>query len=234
MTQLNMEYLKNKALQLVRNYLPKNIIDKFEDPNNRLIIAITFLQYDYRDLAYNLFSTIACEGPKENPNHQFAYVRSLIEMAEIDADRSFFQKAEAAISLALEALPDSMNYMVSRVHIEVYLTHYQFQLGKKEEAMKRISLLCQREINKFHSYTSNEAYSLVGPGLCYSIHQWALFFVQEGFWEEAVKKIKELIAYTPSIQKMLWEEAQGFERENELKKAFYCYERALNYAQTNE
>lgn len=221
--------LKNEAQELVGHRLPKETFYDFTHPNNRLLVGVTCLRAGYVDVAYNLFDSIVREGPKENPNHHFAYVRSLVEMAEIDAERGRFDRAEASMAEALKEYPESMGYMMSRVHLEVYLSYYQYHAGKKEEALACIHSICEREKARFNGMPRHDAVSLVSPGLCYAIHQWALFYAVEGDWEQAVDKFKEMLPYAGSTDPAAIQEAEALLAKGEAEQAFYRYVEAVRY-----
>jgi tetratricopeptide (TPR) repeat protein len=217
---VSLEALKEEAWEWVGHRLPKQTFDDFAHPNNRLLVGVTCLRAGYVETAYALFASIAAEGPKENPNHHFAYVRSLVEMAEIDAERDRFGEAARLMSEALEAYPESMGYMMSRVHLEVYLAYYLFQCGEKESAFEKIAALCERERKRFVEMPRHDAVALVGPGLCYALHQWALFFAMEDRWEEAFAKAKEMIPFASLTYEEGVREAEMLLARGEAKEAF--------------
>lgn len=225
----SLESLKQEAQQLIGHRLPKETFSDFAHPNNRMLAGVTCLHSGYIDLAYQLFATIVEEGPKENPNHHFAYVRSMVEMAEIDAERKQFSRAAEYMQQALASYPESMGYMMSRVHLEVYLAYYLFQAGKKEEAIRQIKTICDREIKKFQELPIHDAQSLVGPGLCYAIHQWSLFYAMEEEWELAVAKFKEMLPYAVATDSNAIREAEEFLARGKGKQAFSRYEEAVRY-----
>ncbi|MBA4493586.1 hypothetical protein ACFO25_04230 [Paenactinomyces guangxiensis] len=225
----SIESLKEETRQLVGHQLPKETFYDFTHPNNRMLVAVTSLRAGYADVAYKLFQTIAEEGPKENANHHFAYVRSLIEMAEMDAQAGRFSQAETLMEQALEAYPESMGYMMSRVHLEVYLAYYKFYAGKKEEAMKQIESICKREQQKFEALPEHDAKSLIGPGLCYAIHQYALFYAVDGAWIQAVNKMKEMLPYAPAIDPAAVQEAERLLAGEKAEEAFNRYTEAICY-----
>jgi tetratricopeptide (TPR) repeat protein len=187
--------LQQQAQQLVGAYLPQEVFAHFSDPNHRMLVAMTCLRAGDTDVAYPLFATIAQEGPKENANHHFAYVRSLVEIAEIDAGRGKYQQAADAMVEALAAYPESLEYMMSRIHLEVYLTYYLYQAGYQQQAREQIADICQREQERFAKLPLQEAQSCIGPGLCYAIHQWALFDAMEGNWQKAVEQGKKMLSF---------------------------------------
>ncbi|SEN71088.1 tetratricopeptide repeat protein [Lihuaxuella thermophila] len=221
--------LKNTAWELVGYRLPKETFNDFSHPNNRLLIGVTCLRAGYADVAYQLFDSVAGEGPKENPNHHFAYVRSLVEMAEIDAERGQFERAEELMKEALKEYPESMGYMMSRVHLEVYLAYYQYHAGKKEAAHAYIQSICEREKERFAGMPRHDAVSLVGPGLCYAIHQWALFYAVEGDWARAVDKFKEMLPYAAASDAAGIQEADALLADGDAEQAFYRYVEAVRY-----
>jgi tetratricopeptide (TPR) repeat protein len=184
------------------------------------LIAIHCLRANNIDIALRLLQSIAIEGPKENRNHHFAYVRSLVEMAEIVASRGEFTQAEQWISTALLHFPESMNYMMSRIHLQVYMAYYQFQAGKKEAAMIQMANICQQAKERFTSMLREDAYSLVTPGLSYAYHQWALFYAAEGEWEQAFVKYKEWFPYAVDIDEQKLTKAEWLLHNQGAEKAF--------------
>jgi tetratricopeptide (TPR) repeat protein len=205
---------------MVGYQLPKDTFVNFENTPTRMLVGVTCLRSGFVDLAYQVFASIVEEGPQENANRQFAYVRSLIEMAELDAERGNFAQAEQKMTEALSQYPSSMGYMMSRVHLEIYLSYYQFQSGKRDEALQRIASIVDREKQRFTEMPQQDALSLVSPGLCYAIHQWALFYADEGDWEEAFLKFKEMRPYCIEINEQGWEEAEALFAKGEKEQAF--------------
>ncbi|TCS97038.1 hypothetical protein [Hazenella coriacea] len=226
---MHMETLKQESEQLVGHRLPKETFMDFTHPNNRMLVGVTCLRAGFVDVAYHLFSSIAQEGPKENPNHQFAFVRSLVEMAEIDAERENFSLAAESMKRALEEFPESMSYMMSRVHLEVYLTYYLYLSGEKEVGMQRIQEIVEREKQQFVELPRKDAVSLIGPGLCYAIHQWSLFLALEGEWELAIDQFKEMVPYTVNIDSEKWDEAERIRQVGTAEEAYHAYVSAVQY-----
>src|SRR5699024_5404449 len=108
----HLDQLKEAAREQVAHLLPNDIFAEFDQLNSRLLIAVTLLQRGIKELAYQLFETIAANGPDENENRHFAYVRSLAEMAEMDAEQGDFAEAEEKMATALAQFPSSMEYMM--------------------------------------------------------------------------------------------------------------------------
>ncbi|GGE08128.1 hypothetical protein GCM10011571_06720 [Marinithermofilum abyssi] len=228
MTQL--DQLKSEAATRVSHLLPNQTFQQFEDLNTRMLIAVTCMHHGHKELAYKLFATIAEAGPQENENRHFAYVRSLAEMAEIEAERGDFADAEVHMAEALREYPESMNYMMSRVHLEVYLTYYRFQAGKKEEAFRELRSIIERETRRFHAADSPEdGRNLVGPGLCYAIHQLALFHAEEGNWERAVKTFQEMRPFANEIDPDKWDEAASLTEQGRWEDAFHLLTSSVSY-----
>lgn len=222
--------LKQRAEEKTAHLLPNHTFRQFEDPNTRLLVAVTCMRVGDKDLAYELFATVAAEGPQENANHHFAYVRSLAEMAEIDAERGDFVRAEQHMSEALASFPESMGYMMSRVHLEVYLTYYRFQLGRQEEAIDQLKNLIERERNRFAELPPEDGQHLVGPGLCYAIHQLALFHTERNEWSEAVRVFREVRSYAPEIDEQMWLQADLSAERGDFQAALEQYVAATHYA----
>jgi tetratricopeptide (TPR) repeat protein len=221
--------LLQEAYDLVGQRLPKETFRDAEHPNNRLLIGVTCLRVGAVNVAYRLFESIAQEGPKENANHHFAYVRSLVEMAEIDAENERYSQAAEHMATALAEYPESMGYMMSRVHLEVYLTYYQYQAGRKDEALSGIAALCAREEQAFREMELRDAKALVGPGLCYALHQWALFYAMEGEWDRAYEKAKSMIPYATSVDEAGVEQAERLHREGNGEAAMNRLIEAVRY-----
>jgi tetratricopeptide (TPR) repeat protein len=222
--------LKQRAEAKTAHLLPNHTFQQYDDPNTRLLVAVTCMRVGDKDLAYELFATVAAEGPQENANHHFAYVRSLVEMAEIDAERGDFALAEQHMSEALAAYPESMGYMMSRVHLEVYLTYYRFQLGRQEEAIGQLKTLIERERRRFTELPQADGPHLVGPGLCYAIHQLALFYAERNDWPEAVRVFREVRSYAWEIDEGAWQEADRLAERGDWQAALEQYVSATNYA----
>ncbi|MFC7442953.1 hypothetical protein [Laceyella putida] len=218
-----------EAYELVGQRLPKETFLEVDHPNNRVLIAVTCLRAGAAHLAYRLFESVAQEGPKENANHHFAYVRSLVEMAEIDAEHGRYQRAAEHMSVALAEYPESMGYMMSRVHLEAYLAYYQYQAGMKGEALKGIAALCAREAQAFNELPPHDARALVGPGLCYALHQWALFYAMEGEWDQAYEKAKTMIPYASFVDEAGVEEAERLRSQGNGEAAFTVLTEAIRY-----
>lgn len=222
----NLTSIKEESRNLVGYKLSKSLFEEFKNPNNRLIIGVTCLKDGHKKQAVKLLQSIVEEGPKEHKDHHFAYVRSLVEMAELRAEEGDFLEAEENMRLALEYFPNTMGYMMSRIHLEVYLSYYCFCAGKEEVAYQEIATICEREQEKFRDYPIEDAYELVGPGLRYAIHQWSLFFAQNGEWKKAVEKIKEAFRFMAdtTLDRV---EAQRLEKQSKWEQAFYSYEEAV-------
>lgn len=228
-SEVSVDALRQEATLAVGHCLPKEMWDQFHHLNDRLLIGITCLRKGFTDLAYRLFSGIAEAGPQENANQHFAYIRSLIELAELDAGEKRFHDAAVKMRTALLGYPDSMGYLMSKVHLEVYLTYYLFESGETAEAFSQIAELCLREKLKFGQYPREDALGLVSPGLCYAIHQWALFFAQQLDWQQAVGKFKEMEPYVATIDPAKANQAQGYEQQQLYEEAFAMYEQAYSY-----
>lgn len=203
-----MEALKKAARERVSHLLPNTTFHDFDDLNARMLIAVTLLQRGEKELAYRLFETIASHGPQENENQHFAYVRSLVELAELDAERERFTQAEARMAEGLAQFPESMNYMMSRTHLHVYLTYYRYRLGKREEAHHQLEELIRQEEERFRALPQEDGINLVGPGLCYAIHQHSLFFVEEEKWQQAVETFRRMRQFANYTDEVGWKEAE--------------------------
>ncbi|PTX64246.1 hypothetical protein C8P63_10328 [Melghirimyces profundicolus] len=225
----HLDELKEAARERVAHLLPNHIFDEFDQLNSRMLIAVTLLQRGEKDLAYPLFESIAAEGPDENENRHFAFVRSLVEMAEMDAEREAFQSAEEKMKRALEHYPESMGYMMSRVHLEVYLAYYRFRLGKKEEAHRELEEIIRREEGRFRELGEEDGRNLVGPGLCYALHQLALFHGEEGDWKRAAETFHRLKDFASTVDHQGWTEAEGWMEKGDWEKAFHRMEESVTY-----
>lgn len=226
---MHIETLKHESEQLVGHRLPKETFMDFAHPNNRMLVGVTCLRAGYVDVAYDLFSSIAQEGPKPNPNHHFAFVRSLVEMAEIDAERENFTLAAEWMKQALDEFPESMSYMMSRVHLEVYFGYYLYQSGEKEAGLTQIQQVVEREKQRFGELPRKDAVSLVGPGLCYAIHQWSLFHALEEDWEQAIDQFKEMIPFATKIDSLKLDEAEKMRQKGLVEESYYAYVEAVQY-----
>ncbi|MFC4076263.1 hypothetical protein [Salinithrix halophila] len=215
-----LDELKEAAREKVAHLLPNHIFSEFDQLNSRMLIAVTLMQRGEKALAYPLFETIAANGPDDNENRHFAYVRSLVEMAEMDAAEERFAEAERKMEDALSAYPDSMGYMMSRFHLEVYLCYYRYRLGRKEEAERELEGLIRREEDRFAGYTEEDGRNLVGPGLCYAIHQLALFQAEEREWEKAVSTFRRLQPFASSVDEEGWRKAEHLVDEGAWEEAF--------------
>jgi hypothetical protein len=60
--------LREETRELVGHRMPKEMFLDFGHPNNRLLVGVTCLRVGYADMAYDLFRTIAKEGPKSSPD----------------------------------------------------------------------------------------------------------------------------------------------------------------------
>ncbi|SDX06484.1 hypothetical protein SAMN05444487_109133 [Marininema mesophilum] len=221
--------LKEAALEKVAHILPNTIFQEFDQPNSRMLIAVTLMNRGEKELAYQLFESIAAYGPDENENRHFAYVRSLIEMAEMDAEKERFVKAEAYMMKALAEFPDSMGYMMSRTHLEVYHSYYLFKLGKKEAAHRELEKLILREGARFASLPQEDGQNLVGPALCYAIHQLALFHAEEGDWEGAATSFERLLPYVIWVDEEGWNEGDRMMKEGKKDVGFQRMVEAVTY-----
>jgi tetratricopeptide (TPR) repeat protein len=212
--------LREKARERVAHLLPNTTFDEFDDANTRMLVAITLLQRGEKELAAELFETIAAEGPQENENRHFAYVRSLVELAELDAEQEQFGEAESRMEEALNHFPESMSYMMSRSHLEVYLIYYRYRLGKRDQAHEDLLQWIRGQEARFQEMSPEDGRNLVGPGLCYGIHQQSLFYVEEGDWQRAVESFLRLRAYANHIDETGWEEAERLMEENRWEEAY--------------
>lgn len=224
-----MEALKERARERVAHLLPNTTFHEFDDLNVRMLIAVTLLQRGEKELAYRLFETIAAEGPQENENRHFAYVRSLVEMAELDAERERFTEAEERMEEGLAQFPESMNYMMSRPHLEVYLIYYRYRLGKHETAHRELQDWIRREEERFCEMPPEDGRNLVGPGLCYAIHQQSLFFVEEGEWRRAVESFQRLREYANHVDEAGWEESERLVSEERWEEAYHRLVDSISY-----
>jgi tetratricopeptide (TPR) repeat protein len=221
--------LQTQSQQLVGVYVPKETFSHFSHPNNRMLVAVTCLRTGYTDIAYLLFETIVQEGPKQNANHHFAYVRSLVEMAEIDAERGKYEQAADTMAEALAEYPEALGYMMSRIHLEVYITYYLYQAGYQEQAREQLALICQREQKRFAELPLPDAQSWIGPGLCYAIHQWALFDAMEGNWQKAVERVKEMLPFAAATDVVGLRTADEMLAEGRVEQAFTQLIDAIQY-----
>ncbi|MBA4544466.1 hypothetical protein H1164_16655 [Thermoactinomyces daqus] len=229
MNQIVMEELKREAEAAVKHRLPRDTFLDFAHPNNRLLVGVTCLRAGLPDLAYKLFQSIAEEGPNENPNQHFAYVRSLVEMAELDAEAQRFNQAAEKMKEALAQYPETMGYMMSRVHLEVYLAYYLYQAGQKQEAVEKIAGIAGREREKFATMPQHDAVALVGPGLCYALHQWALFYAMEENWEQAAQKAAEMVPFAERVDESGLKEAKQLLERGRAEDAFRRTIDSINY-----
>ncbi|PTM59813.1 hypothetical protein [Desmospora activa] len=214
------ETLKEAARVRVAHLLPNTTFQDFDDLNARMLIAVTLLQRGEKELAYELFATIASQGPQENENRHFAYVRSLVEMAELDAEWERFAEAEARMAEGVAQFPESMNYMMSRTHLQVYLSYYRYRLGRQEEAHQQLEELIQQEEERFRELPPADGSNLVGPGLCYALHQRSLFFVEEGEWQQAVETFRRLRGYASYTDEDGWKEAESLAEAGKWEAAY--------------
>lgn len=225
-----LQQLKDEAYELVGRTLPNDTFLYFDhELTTRMLVAVSCMRVGAKDLAYRLFATNAQAGPQENANQHFAYVRSLVEMAEIDAERGLYALAEEEMAEALEQYPDSMSYMMSKVHLEIYLQYYRFQAGKHLLAYQRLRELIDREKEKFSSHPPEDAVALVGPGICYAIHQLALFYAEEGNWVEACATIQQIDSYALEVHQSMIEDAKKFLEQGQGKEAFQLLQQAYHY-----
>ncbi|MCS1351902.1 lipopolysaccharide assembly protein LapB [Mechercharimyces sp. CAU 1602] len=221
--------LKNEAESWVAHQLPKGFFADFHDMNNRMLVAVTCMQQGKRELAYRIFASLAAEGAQENPNRHFAYVRSLVELAEMDADKGDYPLAAQRMEEALPAYPISMGYMMSRVHLEVYLCYYWFQAGEKEKAHQELKKIIAREKERFDALALEDGINLVTPGLGYAVHQLALLYAEEKDWRMAVNTFLTLHPYAKEVVKDEWDLAEALAEKNEWEVAFQHYASALVY-----
>ncbi|GGA42422.1 hypothetical protein GCM10007416_14270 [Kroppenstedtia guangzhouensis] len=225
----HLDNLKEAAREQIAHLLPSNIFDEFDQLNSRMLIAVTCLQRGLKDLAYPLFESIAEHGPNDNENHHFAYVRSLVEMAEMDAENENFAEAEKKMDTALQEFPESMGYMMSRVHLEVYLNYYRFRLGEKEAAYAGLEEIIRREEKRFRELGPEDGRNLVGPGLSYAIHQLALFHGEEGNWKQAVETFRRLRETVSEVDEKSWEQAESLAKEGRYAESFQQMEESVSY-----
>ncbi|MBD1373811.1 hypothetical protein IC620_15815 [Hazenella sp. IB182357] len=225
---MDKESLFTQSKQRVGHLLPKETFMDYAHPNNRMLIAVTLLRQGEEDLAYHLYQEIVAEGPKENPNHHFAFVRSLIDLSEVDSKYERFADATNKLQLALRHFPDSMGYMTSKVHLEVYLAYYLYLAGDRPEALKQIAHVCKQEKSRFELMPLLDAKVIVGPGLCYALHQWALFYVMEEKWGQAISKIVEMKAFAHVVEETYVAEALQLQ-ESDPEAAFQLLEQAFQY-----
>lgn len=224
------EQLKQQAYALVGQQLPNDTFARFDyELTTRMLVAVTCMKVGYKELAYQIFSSIAEQGPQENANQHFAYVRSLVEMAEMDAEHGEFASAENKMAEAIDQYPPSMGYMMSRIHLEIYLIYYRFQNGKTDQAYHEIQELVQREIDHFESLPEKDAVSLVSPGLCYAIHQWSLFYAQENKWMEACQIISRMTPYATKIDESSLNQAEELLQLEKEKEAYDFYQKSYDY-----
>ncbi|OYD07366.1 hypothetical protein [Paludifilum halophilum] len=223
------EVLKREAKEKVAHLLPNRTFDDFEDPNSRMLIAVTCLQRGEKELAYDLFETVAAEGPFDNENRRFAYVRSLVELAEMDAEKEQFESAEQRMGTALADFPEGMDYMMSRTHLDVYLTYYRFRLGKRKEAENELKTLIQREEERFREHHPEDGRNLVGPGLCYAIHQLSLFHAEQGDWAAAVEIFRRLRPYAAAVDDEGWNKADRLVQEGSHEEAYQKLSESVSY-----
>lgn len=225
-----LQQLKEEAYELVGRSLPNDTFLCFDhELTTRMLVAVSCMRVGAKDLAYRLFATNAQAGPQENANQHFAYVRSLVEMAEMDAERGQYVLAEEKMAEALEQYPDSMSYMMSKVHLEIYLQYYRFQAGKHSLAYEKLKQLIDREKEKFSSHSIKDAVALVGPGLCYAIHQLALFYAEEGNWIEACATIQQISSYALEVHRSMVEDAKKFLDQGQGEEAFQIFQQAYHY-----
>ncbi|MDQ0416483.1 tetratricopeptide (TPR) repeat protein [Croceifilum oryzae] len=226
----DLKQLKEEAYEVVGKTLPNDTFYNFDQElTTRMLVAVSCMRKGAKDLAYRLFEANAQEGPQENANQHFAYVRSLIEMAEMDAERGEYVLAEEKMAEALLQYPDSMSYMMSKVHLEVYLQYYRFQAGKHALADEELRRVIDREKKRFTGYSDQDGVSLVGPGLCYAIHQLALFYAEEGKWEEACATIQQSETYAMESNPVMIEDAQKFLSQGQGEEAFQLLQQAYMY-----
>lgn len=224
------QHLKDEAYELVGRTLPNDTFLYFDhELTTRMLVAVSCVRVGAKDLAYRLFATNAQAGPQDNANQHFAYVRSLVEMAEMDAERGQYALAEEEMAEALEQYPDSMSYMMSKVHLEIYLQYYRFQAGNHSLAYEKLGQLIEREKEKFVAHPPKDAVALVGPGLCYAIHQLALFYAEEGNWIEACATLQKMGFYALEVHQATIEDAQKFLAQGQGEEAFQMLQQAYHY-----
>jgi hypothetical protein len=111
----------------------------------------------------------------------------------------------------------------------VYLAYYEFQSGEKEKAYERIAEIVNRESDKFRAMPPHDAVALVGPGLCYAIHQWALFFAMEGDWRLATQKALAMEPFAMMVDENGLEEAKTLLIRGEAEAAFHRVIDSIRY-----
>ncbi|MFD1408874.1 tetratricopeptide repeat protein [Kroppenstedtia eburnea] len=225
----HLDNLKEAARQQIAHLLPNGIFDEFDQLNSRMLIAVTCLQRGLKDLAYPLFQSIAEHGPADNENRHFAYVRSLVEMAEMDAEKEDFAQAEEKMDTALREFPESMGYMMSRVHLEVYLTYYRYRLGKKEAAYAGLEEIIRREEKRFRELGPEDGRNLAGPGLSYAIHQLALFHGEDGNWKQAVEVFRRLRDTVSEVDEESWGQGESLAEQGRYAEAYQQMEGSVSY-----
>ncbi|MFD1426896.1 tetratricopeptide (TPR) repeat protein [Kroppenstedtia sanguinis] len=225
----HLEDLKESARQQIGHLLPSSIFDEFDQLNSRMLIAVTCMQRGLKGLAYPLFQSIAEQGPSENENLHFAYVRSLVEMAEMDAEQEDFAQAEKKMDTALQEFPESMGYMMSRIHLEVYLTYYRFRLGQKETAYAGLEEIIRQEEQRFRELGPEDGRNLAGPGLSYAIHQLALFYGEDGNWQQAVETFRRLRETVAEVDEIAWGQGERLAEAGRYEEAFQQLEASVSY-----
>lgn len=229
---MDLESLKEEAYQRIKHLLPRDTFVSFEEPRTRLLIAMTGYRKGIVDTAYRVFESIAAEGPQEDENDQFAFVRSLAELAEIDAEKGNFELAEKRMETALHYYPAHLTYMMSKIHLEIYLTYYRFQVGKKELAFQEIEQIIDKKKRDFVREEWNDALETVRPALGYSIEQKSLFYAMDEDWKQAFLTYEEMQHYTDQINQEMWSEAKGLFQRGKYQEAYELLTNAITYPQS--
>ncbi|WP_044641061.1 hypothetical protein [Risungbinella massiliensis] len=229
---MDLETLKEEAYQRIRHLLPRDTFLSFEKPRTRLLIAMTGHRKGIVDTAYRVFESIAAEGPQEDENDQFAFVRSLAELAEMDAEKGNFELAEERMERALHYYPPHMTYMMSKIHLEIYLTYYRFQVGKKELAFQEIDQIIHRKKSDFAKEKWVDALETESPALGYAIEQKSLFYAMDGNWKQAYLTYEEMEHYTDQINQVKWTEAKELFDGEKYQDAYNLLTEAISYRQS--
>lgn len=223
------QILAEQTRNYTRQYLAKSVLDDLTDSNNVILAAISCLKSNHQSLAKQLFEHVAAAGPRENAKHHFAYIRSLIELAELSASNKDFGRAIEYMQRALEQYPNDMLYMMSKVHLKVYFSYYLFQYGREHEALSQLDDIIKRRSQRFDELSLKDAYCIVGPSLCYAIHQKALFFYQKGKWQEAVDELKQIVKFTDKVDQVEYNAFKDMYNQGVFKEAFTLLENAVKY-----
>jgi len=225
-----LDVLAARAEERVGRLVPNNTFAQFADPNVRLMVGVMLLREGYADDAYDVFASVAEEGPKTDTNEHFAYVRSLAEMAEISAARGDFALAERQMREALAQYPPQLGYMLSVDHLRVYLAYYVFRQGRFDEAVALCRAVIEDKQRAFAQYADEtDARLVVGPALCYAIHQMALFYVERGEADQALEWIRQLRRYAPAVDEAAWQAAEAREASGDWRGAVEAFGAAVSY-----